>query len=141
MKIKDVNALKGAVKDAVLSWGCKKIDELFKNRAAVAVMAKRGLGNVVAVNDERINGYVDKAFLFLADEQGNIDSDSVVDMLCDLLEQMEQKNYPIGPITAKVGSGEVSVELPHNFLLDMLTGGMGIIKFTKDDFLELKNHF
>lgn len=141
MKIKDVNALKGAVKDAVLSWGGKKIDELFKNRTAVAVMAKRGLGNYVANYDERINKYVDSAFLFLADEQGNIDSDCVVDMLCDLLEQMEQKNYPIGPIEAKIGAGEVAVELPHNFLLDMLTGGMSVIKFRKEDFLELKNYF
>lgn len=141
MKINDVNALKGAVKDAALSWGNKKIDELFKNKTAVAVMAKRGLSNVVANYDEKINRYVDNAFMFLADEQGSIDSDSMVDMMCDLLTQMKEAEYPMGPVTAKVGAGQVAFELPHNFLLDMLTGGMGVIKFTKEDFLELKNYF
>lgn len=141
MTISDVNVLKGAVKDAVLSWGGKKIDELFKNRAAVAVMAKRGLYNVVAGNDAKINAYVDRAFLFLADERGSIDSDGVVDMVCDLLAQMEKKSYPMGPVTAVIGAGEVALELPHSFLLDMLTGGMGVIRLNKDDFLELKNYF
>ena len=141
MKIKDVNALKGAVKDAALSWGNKKIDELFKNKTAVAVMAKRGLRNFVANYGERINGYVDNAFMFLADEQGNIDSDTMVEMMCDLLTEMKETECPMGPVTAKVGAGQVAVELPHNFLLDMLTGGMGVIKFTKEDFLELKNYF
>lgn len=52
-----------------------------------------------------------------------------------------EEELPVGPVTAVIGAGEVALELPHNFLLDMLTGGMGTIRFTKEDFLELKNYF
>lgn len=141
MKIDDVNVLKGSVKDAIVSWGNKKIDELFRNRATVAVLAKRGLNNFVALHDEKFNTYIDNAFMFLADENGNVDSDNMVDMLCELLTQMEQRSYTMGPMTAKIGAGVVAFELPHNFLLDMFTGNMGVIKLTKEDFLELKNYF
>lgn len=141
MKINDVNALKGSVKDAAMSWGCKKIDELLKNRDTARMFAKRALGNFIARQDEKINSYVDNAFLLLADEAGSIDSDSAIDMFCGLLEEMKQQSYPLGPMVAKVGAGEVAFELPHNFLLDMFTGNMGVIKLTKDDFLELKNYF
>lgn len=140
MKIDDVNAFKGAVKDAVVSWGNKKIEELFKGRP-IEQFAKKGLRNIIAREDEKINRYVDNAFLFLADETGAVDSDTVIDDVCAMFVNMKETTYPMGPVNLKVGGGEVAVNLPHNFLLDMMTGGMGVIKFTKEDFLELKNYF
>ncbi len=140
MKIDDVNAFKGAVKDAVASWGNKKIEELFKGRP-IEQFAKKGLRNIIAREDEKINRYVDNAFLFLADETGAVDSDTVIDDVCAMFVNMKETTYPVGPVNLKVGNGEVAVNLPHNFLLDMMTGGMGVIKFTKEDFLELKNYF
>lgn len=65
MTISDVNALKGAVKDAVLSWGGKKIDELFKNRAAVAVMAKRGFAMWLPGTTRRLMRMLTERFCFL----------------------------------------------------------------------------
>ena len=140
MKIDDVNAFKGAVKDAVVSWGNKKIEELFKGKP-IEQFAKKALKNFITREDEKINRYVDNAFLFLADETGTIDSDTAIDDICSMFLEMKESNYQLGPVDLKVGNGQVAVNLPHNFLLDMLTGGMGVVKFTKEDFLELKNYF
>lgn len=140
MKIDDVNAFKGAVKDAFRGWGEKKIDELFKGKP-VGHFMKKGLNNFIAREDVKINSYIDNAFLFLADETGTIDSDMAIDDICSMFLEMKESNYQLGPVDLRVGNGQVAVNLPHNFLLDMLTGGMGVIKFTKEDFLELKNYF
>lgn len=140
MRIDDVNAFKGAVKDAVMSWANAKVDELFKGKP-VGHFVKKAVGNYIAREDAKINSYIDNAFLFLADENGVIDSDTVIDDVCGVFTDMKDKTYPCGPVDIKVGNGELAVLLPHNFLLDMFTGGMGVIKFTKEDFLELKNYF
>ena len=140
MKIDDVNTFKGAVKKALCSWGEKKIDELFKGKP-VGHFMKKGLNNFIAREEEKINSYIDNAFLFLADETGAIDSDTAIDDICSVMLETKECNYPMGPVDVKVGDGQVTVNLPHNFLLDMLTGGMSVIKFNKGDFLELKNYF
>ena len=100
MKIDDVNAFKGAVKDAVVSWGNKKIEELFKGKP-IEQFAKKGLRNIIAREDEKINGYVDNAFLFLADETGAVDSDTVIDDLCAMFVNMKETTYPVGPVDLK----------------------------------------
>lgn len=141
MKIADVNALKGAVKAAVQSWGNSKIDELFAGREKAGFFAKKALNNYIAREDERINSWIDNAFLFIADKEGNVDSDEVVNTLCDMLGEMKECTYPMGPVDVSVGKGEVGIKLPNNFLLDMFIGNRSVIKFTKEDFLELKNHF
>lgn len=141
MKTTDVNALKGVVKKAVLSWGNSKIDELFAGREKAGFFAKKALGNYIAREDEKINSWIDNAFLFIADERGNVDSDEVVDTLCEMLGEMKESSYPIGPVTLAVGNGEIGIKLPNSFLLDMFMGNRSVIKFTKEDFLELKNYF
>lgn len=89
MKIDDVNAFKGAVKDAVVSWGNKKIEELFKGKP-IEQFTKKALKNFITREDEKINGYVDNAFLFLADETGAVDSDTVIDDLLFLFLFLHQ---------------------------------------------------
>lgn len=140
MKEADVYTFKGTVKTAIQSWGNGKIDELFAGREKAGFFAKKALNNYIAREDERINKWIDNAFLFIADEKGNIDSDEVVETLCNLLGEMKENTYPIGPVDVTVGKGEIGIKLPNNFLLDMLLGNKSVIKFTKEDFLELKNY-
>ena len=84
MKIEDVNQFKGDLKSAFQQWGESKIDELFAERAAARTFMKNGLNNMLNRFDGKINGYVDTFFLFVADESGTVDSDTMIDSLAGL---------------------------------------------------------
>lgn len=139
MKIEDVNQFKGAIKSAVQDWGNAKIDEMLPKKAGTRAFLKNGLNNMLAKHDSNINKWVDSIFLFVADEKGAIDSDSMIDTLVGIFKEMPKKEYSFGSFVAEVGGGEVIMGFPHNFLTDMLVGDMESVKFTTEDILEIKN--
>lgn len=91
--------------------------------------------------DADVNKWVDNIFLFLADENGVIDSDTMVDTLAGIFNEMPKKEYSFGLFGIVAGSGEVIISFPHNFLMDMLVGDMGSVKFTTEDILDFKGLF
>lgn len=139
MKIEDVNQFKGAIKAALQDWGNARIDELLPQKAAPKVFLKNGLNNVLSRYDAHINKWVDSIFIFVADEGGSIDSDTMIDTLVGMFKEMPKKEYSFGSFSAVAGSGEVVISFPHNFLMDMLVGDMGSVRITTEDILEIKS--
>lgn len=139
MKIDDVNRFKGEVKSAMQVWGNTKIDVLFQNKAAARTFMKNGLNNMMSRFDEKINNYIDYLFLFVADENGMVDSDTMIDTMASLFKEMQPRKYPMGFADVSVGNGELVVQLPHNLFLEMLVGDLGKVTLTTDDLLEFKN--
>lgn len=140
MKIEDVNQFKGEVKSAFQQWGESKIDELFPERAAARTFMKNGLNNMLNRFDGKINGYVDMFFLFVADESGTVDSDTMIDSLAGLFKEMKERKYPVGMVDVTVGNGQLVIDLPHNLFLEMLVGDLGKVKFTTEDIKDFKNY-
>lgn len=138
MKIDDINVLRERAKTAAESWAGGKIDELFKNRAQMRVIAKNAVRNLLDRNDVVINKYVGWGYMLLADENGEIDTDTMVGMFADMLDEVQPATYAIGPVDMQVGQGKVAFVLPKNMLVDMLVG-VGRVEFTKEDILEFKN--
>lgn len=141
MKIEDVNQFKGTIKNALQDWGNAKIDEMLPKRAGAKAFLKNGLGNMLTRYDAYVNKWVDSIFLFVADENGAINSDTMIDTLSDIFSEMPKKEYSFGSFGIVAGAGEVIISFPHNFLMDMLVGDMGSVKFTTEDILEIKNFF
>lgn len=139
MRIDDVNQFKGAVKNALQDWGNAKIDEMLPKKAAPKAFLKNGLGNMLSRYDAGINRWVDNIFLFVADENGVIDSDTMIDTLAAMFKEMPKKEYSFGMLDVVAGAGELTVCFPHNFLMDLLVGDMGSVKFTTEDVLDFKN--
>lgn len=137
MKIDDINRFKGEIKSAVQSWGNSKINELFSNPVA-KTFAKNGLNNALNRYDEKMNNGIDFLWMFLANEEGVVDSDVMVDNINAMLKEMELKQYNLGGFVLSVGKGEVAVEMPNNIFMDMLVG-CGKVRFTSSDINELKN--
>ena len=98
MKTSDINAFKGKAKDAMLAWAGEQIDQLLPNKVAARAMLKNAAANIVERFDHKINQGIDAAFLMLGDAQGNIDSDSLVDLVCNMLKEMPPTDYALGPI-------------------------------------------
>lgn len=140
MKIEDVNQFKGELKGAFQQWGESKIDELFADRAAARTFMKNGLNNMMHRFDNRVNSYIDTFFLFVADESGTVDSDTMIDTLAGLFKEMKERKYPMGMVDVTVGNGQLSIDLPHNIFLEMLVGDLGKVKFTTEDIKDFKNY-
>lgn len=100
---------------------------------------KRGVNNWLEREDERINNVVDNSLLFVADKDGNVDVDTVVDDLVDMFKQMEVQEKKLGMFNLSYGKGEVILKIPHNVFLDMLFGDLGQIRLTSEDLLEIKS--
>lgn len=139
MKIEDVNQFKGQLKTAMQSWAESKVDELFANKPSARVFMKNGINNIMNRFDCKINSYIDTMFMFVADKDGVVDSDVMVDTLANLFKEMEERKYPMGMVDVTVGNGQLVIDLPHNLFLEMLVGDLGKVKFTTEDIKEFKN--
>ena len=140
MRVSDVNAFKGQFKDAALKWTGSLVDQMLPNKVAARTLAKNAIGNVLVRLDGKVNQMVDAVFIMFGDAQGVVDTDTTIDLLCDMLQEMPQKEYPLGMISLKVGKGEVFIEFPHNIFSDLLVGDLGGVKFTTSDIKQLKNY-
>lgn len=137
MKATDINQFKGELKTAIQSWGNSKIDELFKNSIS-RTFAKNGLNNMLNRYDASMNKGIDMLWMFIADENGVVDSDVMVDNVIAMLKEMDLKEYNIMGLNMTVGKGEVAIEMPKNIFFDMLVG-CSKIRFTSNDINEFKN--
>ena len=141
MKTSDINKLKGEVKDAVLSWADSQIDFLLPNKATGRAILKNAAKNILNRYDQKINEGVDAAFLLFADGKGNIDSDTIVDSLCSMLEEMNVSDFPLGAFDARIGKGEICVDFPRSFFSELIAGDIGGVKITTEDIKQIKNFF
>lgn len=141
MKTADINALKGKTKDALLVWIGGQIDQMLPNRAAARTFLKNAAGNLLARFEQKVDQGIDAAFLMLGDAQGAIDTDSLVDTVCDMLKEMQPTDYSVGPIAATVGRGEICLRFPGGILCDLIAGGLGGAKITTADIQQIKTLF
>lgn len=141
MKYTDIAKFKGECKSVIQQWGEEKIDALFPNKPQVRTFAKRGLDNLLARYDARMNSAIDTALLFIADNNGTVDSDVAIDMLVSLFKEMEVQKYSFWGMDMGIGQGAITIDLPHNPIYDLLVGNLGQVKFTAEDILELKDMF
>lgn len=141
MRTSDINAFKGEIKNAVHGWLSSKIDEILPNKTQIRAVAKNGLNNGLNRIDDKINEYVETLFLLFGNEHGIIDSDTLVDGIASVLDEMTPAEHSIGPFKAVIGNGEIQVHFPHNAFIGMIAGDLGGFKFTSNDIKEMKNYF
>lgn len=140
MKASDINAFKGQLKDAIVGWSDTMIDQMLPNRVTARTLFKNAIGNALNRFDGKVNQLVDSAFIMFGDSSGVIDTDTTIDLLCDMLDEMKQMDYSFGFINASVGKGEIKIQFPHNVFSDLIVGDLGGVRFTSSDIKQLKNY-
>lgn len=141
MRVDDINRFKGQLKSTLQEWGNSKIEEIFFNKPQMKAFAKNGLNNIMARMDTKLNKYIDGLVLFVGDENGVIDTDTMVDMAAEVFKEVEPHRYQFEFMDIEVGRGKVVFNLPQNFMFDLLLGKSGNIIMTVDDILEMKEMF
>ena len=138
----NVTELKEILLTSLDLWADARISDMVKENPALAIPSvymKRASHNIIAKHKESWGKSIDNATLFIADEDGNIDADTIFSDLMQMLENISNYEFDLGFIKGRIDGGVLSIDLPDNIITTILFGSKKSISFTKDDFEELKS--
>ena len=143
-KKEDIGQFKCDLKDNMKEWAIGKVDALCQQRPRLknaSVYIKRGISNWLAREEENIDAMIDNALLFITDEDGNINTDVIINDLITCFKDMDVSKVVVGGFTIEYGAGMVNIYIPHNPLFDIVFGDLGMVSINADDLLEMKSLF
>lgn len=133
--VDNIDAFKSDMLGGIHRWLDSMVNELCDgNRMpmALAPYLKRGIKNAMIRYDAKLQSYIDTATMFIADENGNIDSRNFITDIVQMFRSMPQRGTQIGGMRVTYGEGTIEAQLPDNWLTRML-GDVGKIKITAED--------
>ena len=138
----NVTELKEKLLTSLDLWADARISDMVKETPALAIPSvymKRASHNIIAKNKDSLGKSIDNATLFIADENGNIDADTIFTDIMQMLESISNYEFDLGFIKGRIDGGTLSIDLPDNIITNILFGSKKSISFTKTDFEELKS--
>ena len=138
----NVTELKEKLLTSLDLWADSRISDMVKETPALAIPSvymKRASHNIIAKHKDSWGKSIDNATLFIADENGNIDADTIFTDLMQMLESISNYEFDLGFVKGRIDGGTLSVDLPDNIITNILFGSKKSISFTKTDFDELKS--
>lgn len=138
----NIAELKEKIGESADFWIEQRIDDLVAKNPrlqAVSVYMKRGAKNYFAREKDRLMKMLDGAEIFLADKNGNVNMETVMDDAIKLFETMDEIPFDLGFVDGSIGKGKVKIKLPdNNFLVRLFFGDDEAIVISSNDFKELK---
>mgnify|MGYP006924770184 FL=1 len=138
----NVTELKEKLLTSLDLWADARISDMVKENPALAIPSvymKRASHNIIAKHKDSWGKSIDNATLFIADEDGNIDADTIFSDLMQMLENIGDYEFDLGFIKGRIDDGIIAIDLPDNIVTTILFGSKKSISFAKEDFKELKN--
>ena len=138
----NVTELKEKLLTSLDLWADARISDMVKENPALAIPSvymKRASHNIIAKNTDSLGKSIDNATLFIADENGNIDADTIFTDLMQMLESISNYEFDLGLVKGRIDGGILTIDLPDNIITNILFGSKKSISFTKTDFDELKS--
>lgn len=138
----NVTELKEKLLTSLDMWADARISGMVKENPALAIPSvymKRASHNIIAKNKDSWGKSIDNATLFIADENGNIDADTIFADMMQMLKAVEDYHFDFGIVHGHISNGAISIDLPDNIATAILFGSKRSINFTEEDFVELKD--
>lgn len=138
----NITELKEKLLESVDVWADARIDDMVKGNPMLAIPSvymKRAAHNIISKNKDKWDKSIDNATLFIADENGNIDADTIFTDAMQMLKVVENYHFDFGIIHGHIDNGTISIDLPDNPFIAILFGSKRSINFTEEDFVELKD--
>lgn len=138
----NITELKERMLESIDVWADARIDEMVKGSPMLAIPSvymKRAAHNIISKNKDKWGKSIDNATLFIADENGNIDADTIFADMMQMLKSVNDYRFDFGIIHGRIDNGAISIELPDNIATAILFGSKRSINFTEEDFMELKD--
>ena len=138
----NVTELKEKLLTSLDLWADARISDMVKENPTLSIPSvymKRASHNIIAKNKDSWGKSIDNATLFIVDENGNIDADTIFEDIMQMLESISNYEFDLGFVKGRIDGGTLSIDLPDNIITTILFGSKKSISFTKDDFEELKS--
>lgn len=138
----NIPTLKEKMLDSLDTWLKGRVDEMVSDNPALSlpsVYIKRGCHNILNKYEGKISQSIDNAALFLADENGDINTNTLFTDAMEIFKGLEDNTFDIGLVQGVVGKGRISITLPDNIFTNIIFGNKKTITFNENDFLELKS--
>ena len=138
----NVTELKEKLLTSLDLWADARISDMVKETPSLAIPSvymKRASHNIIAKNKDSWGKSIDNATLFIADENGNIDADTIFTDLMQMLESISNYEFDLGFVKGRIDGGILTIDLPDNIITNILFGNKKSISFDKTDFDELKS--
>ena len=138
----NITELKEKLLTSLDLWADARISDMVRENPALAIPSvymKRASHNIIAKHKDSWGKSIENATLFIADENGNIDADTIFSDLMQMLENISNYEFDLGFIKGRIDGGVLSIDLPDNIITTILFGSKKSISFTKDDFEELRS--
>lgn len=138
----NVTELKEKLLTSLDLWADARISDMVKENPALAIPSvymKRASHNIIAKHKDSWGKSIDNATLFIANEDGTIDADTIFSDLMQMLENISNYEFDLGFIKGRIDGGALVIDLPDNIITTILFGSKKSISFTKTDFEELRS--
>lgn len=138
----NITELKEKLLTSVDLWADARIDDMIKGNPMLAIPSvymKRAAHNIISINKEKLGKTIDNAALFIGDENGDINVDTIFDDAMQMLKTIDNYSFEIGFISGMIDGGTLYIDLPDNIFTTLLFGSKKSISFGESDFAELKN--
>lgn len=138
----NITELKEKLLESLDVWADARIDDMVKANPMLAIPSvymKRAAHKIISKNKDKWDKSINNATLFLADENGEIDADTIFADAMQMLKVAENYHFDFGIIHGHIDNGTISIDLPDNIATAILFGSKRSINFTEDDFAELKD--
>ena len=140
----NIPTLKEKMLGSLDTWLKGRIDEMVSDNPALSlpsVYIKRGCHNILNKYEGKISQSIDNIALFLADENGDINTNTLFADAMEIFKGLEDNPFDIGLVQGVVGKGRISITLPDNIFTNIIFGNKKTITFNENDFMELKSLF
>ena len=107
--------------------------------AIPSVYMKRAAHNMIARKKDAWGKQLDTASLFVADENGEINADTIFEDLTQMLKSIEDYHFDLGILHGHIDNGTIFIDLPDNIVTTLLFGSKKSIGIGEGDLTELKN--
>lgn len=137
----NIDTLKERFLSSIDLWLEERVGDMLKGNPAMtipSVYIKRGCHNIIKKYKGKISDGIDMAALFFADDDNNIDANTLFTDAMSLFKEMEGSPFDLGIIKGTMGKGKVSLTLPDNILTNLIFGNKKTLTFNEEDILELK---
>ena len=138
----NVTEFKEKLLESVDVWADARIDDMVKANPMLAIPSvymKRAVHNIISKNKDKWDKSIGNATLFLADENGNIDANTIFEDMMQMLKSVEDYKFDVGFIHGHIDKGVVSIDLSDGIATAIIFGSKRSINFTEEDFVELKD--
>lgn len=142
MEAKSLQELKKKLTGQTRQWADSKIDAMCAGNPKLKVASiymKRGVHNALIRGDEKISSALDRASLFLFDENGKLDADTLINDMLTAFKEMDEQTVDLWGMPVVAGKGVIKIPIPDNFITSMFFGNTGGFKITLADINDLKD--